>query len=247
MKQVRGFTLIELAIVLIVAGLMLAGTMSAYRNQLEANRIRETRATLADIREAIYGFTLGHGHLPCPADPTLPDSANGAGIEARENNGACRHVDGVVPWATLGVKAFDAWGGRFSYRITAHFADTSHVTIGPASSCAPAGDIAVSFSVCSAGDITILSQPGMLGVPTSVAAIVSHGRNLLGAYGPHGGSRLAGTLGAELENANDDTVFVSQPFVNQSNESTSIVYDDLVEWIPASLLIGKMVEAKRLP
>lgn len=247
MKRATGFTLVELSLALIIIGLVLSGMLGAYRNQLEANRIRETRQALADIREALFGFTLGHGHLPCPADPALASASPGAGVESRTAAGQCTREEGVLPWATLGLKELDAWGGRFSYRITDYFADTNHTTIGAGSSCAPAADLAISFAVCSSGDITILSQPGTLGVPTSVAVFVSHGKNLQGAYGPQGGTRSAGSTGAELENANEDTVFISQPFVNQINESSSVNYDDLVEWIPASLLIGKMVEAKRLP
>lgn len=250
MKKISGFTLVEVSVVLVIVALLLAGVMGAYRNQLEANRIRETRLALTDIRDAIFGFTIGSGHLPCPADPELAGSAAGAGQEARDAESKCAFSEGVVPWATLGVRELDAWGGRFSYRVTGDFADLDRLTIGDSATCAPASetaDIPVSFAVCSAGDLIILNRDGALGVPTSVAVIVSHGRNRVGSWGPQGGSRLAGATGPELENANQDPTFLSSPFAGAVETGSGVYYDDLVEWIPASLLVGKMAEARRLP
>ena len=247
MKKLAGFTLVEISIVLLVVGLLLSGLMSAYQNQVENNRIQETRQAMADIRDALYGFTLGHGHLPCPANPSLANHVAGAGQEARAASGDCAYENGVIPWSTLGTKELDAWGGRYTYRVTAYFADTSHASIGPSASCVPAADVAVSFAICSAGDIIIQNAAGSGGIPSSVAVIVSHGKNKRGAYTQNGGTRLAGAAGSELENANDDPKLVSQPFTYDNNLYSSTYYDDLVEWIPTSILIGKMATANRLP
>ncbi len=250
MKKISGFTLVEISVALVIVALLLAGVIGAYQNQLQANRIRETRMTLADIRDAIFGFTIGSGHLPCPADPEPASSTSGAGQEARDAENKCTFIEGVVPWATLGVRELDAWGGRFSYRVTGDFADFDRLTIGDSATCTPApetADIPVSFAVCSAGDLIILSRDGALGVPTSVAVIVSHGRNRAGSWGPQGGSRLAGATGPELENANQDPTFLNGLFRDAGDAGSGVYYDDLVEWIPASLLVGKMAEAGRLP
>src|SRR5471032_1633839 len=190
-KYQPGFTLVELSIVLIIVGLMLSGMLSAYQSQTEANRIRETRHAMSEARDAIIGFALSNGHLPCSANPTLVNTAVGAGQEVRSGaTGSCTYTDGVLPWATLGVKELDAWGKRYSYRVTGYFADTSNASIGPSATCAPAIDPAMSFAICSVGDITILPKSGALGGIPAGAVIVSHGKNLRGAYAHQGGARI---------------------------------------------------------
>ncbi|MDR3411841.1 MAG: type II secretion system protein [Formivibrio sp.] len=248
MKKDLGFTLVEISIVLIIAGLMLSGMLGAYLSQIEANRIRETRQALHEVRDALIGFALSNGHLPCPANPALANTATLAGQEERSGvTGNCTYIDGVLPWATLGVKELDAWGKRYSYRVTSYFADTSNATIGPSATCIPAADPAVSFAICSVGDITILPQAGTLGGIPAVAVIVSHGKNLRGAYGPSGGTRLGNLAGDELENANNDTSFVDHPFVHDADPLAENYFDDLVDWVSPSILIGKMAAASRLP
>lgn len=248
MKKQPGFTLVELSIVLLIAGLLLSGMLGAYQSQTEASRIRETRQAMREARDALIGFALSSGHLPCPANPALANSAATAGQEVRSGaTGSCTYQDGVLPWATLGVKETDAWGKRYSYRVTGYFADASNTSIGPSATCTPAVDPAVSFAICSVGDITILPQAGALGGIPSVAVIVSHGKNLRGAYGPQGGTRLGGVTGDEQKNADDDASFVDHPFAHDADPLAAAYYDDLVEWVSPSILIGKMATVGRLP
>lgn len=244
----RGFTLIEISMALVIVGLLLTGMLGAYQIQIEASRIRETRQAMNEARDALIGFALVTGHLPCPANPVLANTAATAGQEVRSSvTGSCTYQNGVLPWATLGVKELDAWGKRYSYRATGYFADTSNTSIGPSSTCAPAIDPAVSFAICSAGDITILPQSGALGGIPAVAVIVSHGKNLRGAYDPRGGTRLGDLAGDEQENANDDALFVNHPFAHDADPFAAGYYDDLVEWVSPNILIGRMATTGKLP
>lgn len=248
MKKQCGFTLVELSIVLLVAGLLLSGMLGAYQSQLEASRVRETRQAMREARDAIIGFALSTGHLPCPANPTLANTVATAGQEARSGAaGSCTYPDGALPWATLGLRELDAWGQRYSYRASGYFADTSNASIGPSSTCVPATDPAVSFAICSVGDLTILPQASALGGIPVVAVIVSHGKNLRGAYGPQGGVRLGVPSGDELENADDDSRFVDHPFTHDADSHSAAYYDDLLDWVSPSILIGKMATSGRLP
>jgi len=127
----------------------------------------------------------------------------------------------------LGVPETDAWGRRFTYRVTLASADDP--AAGALSSFALTGNI---------GDITVNDGAGVA-IATSVPAIiVSHGKNGLGSFGPDG-AQWGGAAGNELENADNDTTFVSQ-----INAPT---FDDLVVWIPPNLLKSRMVAAGRLP
>ncbi len=74
-------------------------------------------------------------------------------------------------------------------------------------------------------------------IATSVPAIVlSHGKNMLGAYLKTGTGSVAGAAGDELENANDDAIFVSNSNI-----------DDQLIWLPTSILMGRMLAAGKLP
>ena len=243
----RGFTLIEMAMVLFIVALLLGGLLPTLSGQVEQRRVSETRKQLDEIQQAVIGFAIINGRLPCPADrtiATIPGVANGAGQEATTGVGiamTCTNTTGnaawgVLPWATLGVSETDAWGRRFTYRVTAAFADGADGT-GSASCAITTG---ISFQLCSSGNLNVLSSSGGSNVASNVpAAIVSHGANGLGAYTPSG-SPISGATGDELENADNNNTFVSRDFIQNG-------FDDIVIWISPNTLMNRMVTAVKLP
>ena len=62
-----GFTIVEIAIVLLVVGLMIGGLVAPLSSQLEQRRVSNTERAMEDAREALFGFALRNGYLPCPA------------------------------------------------------------------------------------------------------------------------------------------------------------------------------------
>src|SRR6266704_3197068 len=108
----RGFTLIELAVTLFIITLILGSILIPLTAQVEQRQISDTRKTLEETKEALIGFAIAKGYLPCPAI----SASNG--LEDR-SGGACTLVagvprrDGFIPWATLGVSKLDAWGHIF--------------------------------------------------------------------------------------------------------------------------------------
>jgi prepilin-type N-terminal cleavage/methylation domain-containing protein len=231
----RGFSLIEMAVVLVIMGLLLGGLLMPLAARMDILHYNETRQKLALIKEAINGFVLAHGRFPCPAAPAIASSVAGAGTEN------CSLAAGVVPWATLTTPELDAWGGRFSYVVTASMQDEiPENTVTPPASCTTIPD-AASFALCSAGSLTINSTAGgsvALQVP---AVIISHGKNGFGAYRDDG-SQLssAGAAPGELQNTDG-----TSPFVH--GEAVQNGYDDFVEWISLNVLFNRMVSAGRLP
>ena len=57
----RGFTLVELTIVLVIVALLLGGLTTAFMVQQDNASIKETRQTLATINEALLGFAVANG------------------------------------------------------------------------------------------------------------------------------------------------------------------------------------------
>jgi len=225
-----GFTLVELSIVLVIVALLIGGMLVPLSTQQDLQNAKETKRQMADIKEALYGFAAANCRLPCPANPVTPSGTAGAGIAYDSAPAGCASaVEGVLPWATLGLPETDAWGRRLTYRVKGEFAKTASCTPGP-----------TAFTLTSNGDISVLSTSSGSSVATQLPAVViAHGRNGFRAYLPDG-SRLGPSPDAdEEENANADANFVSK--------TPTPAFDDLVDWLPPHILKNRMISAGRLP
>lgn len=235
--DLEGFTLVEMAVVLVILGLMLGGLLLPLSAQMDQRNLGEVRLQIKEIEEALIGFVLATGRLPCSADPTIATGNAGAG-EERDCSDVGANV-GVLPWVTLGLKETDPWGRRFSYRVTAQFADMPAADTYSGCVPNPEPDIA-SFALCSLGDITILNNAGGGNVALNVpAVVVSHGENGAGAYLPTGEQLPASADLSEQENS-----FLNATFVSKTIDST---YDDVNGWVPRMILFNRMVSAGLLP
>ena len=68
-RRERGFSLVELAVVLTIMGLLLAGLAMPLRARIDQQRHDSTAQQLVDIRAALQGHALANDALPCPATP----------------------------------------------------------------------------------------------------------------------------------------------------------------------------------
>jgi prepilin-type N-terminal cleavage/methylation domain-containing protein len=248
----NGFTLIEMAIVLMIVALLLGGMLVPLSAQMDQRNISDTQKSLSEIKEALIGYALANGRLPCPAVPTTPTgqtvSGVGAGTAVPLSSNVCPILTGVVPWATLGVTETDAWGDRFTYRVTSDYSDSiSSATytsgcVSPAPSPAPTQ---ASFALCSAGNLNVRSAAPPAAntiIAGSVpAVIISHGKNRAGAYTPQGTQVAVGSNADEVENS-DGTLDTN--YVGHTLNST---FDDLVVWVSPNILNNRMVAAGKLP
>ena len=126
-----GFSLVEMAVVLAIVGLVIGGLMVPLSAQMDLRNYNETKQKLAVMNEAIIGFTFLKGRLPCPTtqlDSAQPDY----GLEDCSFSS-----EGYVPWRTLGLSAVDAWGQYWRYRVDSNFytstASFSNNVLAPAS------------------------------------------------------------------------------------------------------------------
>ena len=175
---------------------------------------------------------------------------------------------GVVPWTTLGVSELDAWGRRFTYRVTGIFVDPfvpATVDSIPASvpPCAPVPlPTNSSFALCTPGDmaISVGAAPSANIAARIPAVIVSHGKNGHGAFLSNGIQMPCPAVPPplpfppppapeEIQNGNCPTknppIFISHASTNANSPVGE--FDDIVSWIVPPSLMKNMVDAGRLP
>ena len=244
----NGFTLIEMAAVLMIVGLLLGGLLVPLSAQMEQRNVSETRKYMDEVRDALLGFVIANGRFPSPACGTIATGQTNAGIELSAASAPLCTTSAndisVLPWATLGVSETDAWGRRLTYRVTSTFADT---TDGANGTCAVTSG--VSFQLCSTGNITVKDSSAGTNVASNIPAIViSHGAKGCGAYLPTGG-RMQDDPAVALPNyCNDanqqENVDGNATFVSKTPTSS---FDDIVVWITPNILLNRMVTAGKLP
>ena len=102
----RGFTLIEIAMALIILGLIFGRGLSLLSSQMEQQRIRDTQRVLDEAREALLGYAANQTppHLPCP-DMTVA-AATGTANDGLEDvtaaTGHCVTQEGNLPLGHAG-------------------------------------------------------------------------------------------------------------------------------------------------
>lgn len=200
-----GFTLIEMAVVVVIVTLLLSLGLGALNAQLTSAAQTETKKRQALVIDALTAYLGIHKRLPCP---DLPNSTHGAantsqvtGLEDRVGGvetGACTTNIGVLPYATLGLSrelAIDGWGNFMSYSIPPSSGSCPAFTGGTGSNWV--------WSVCfgAAKTSPYALYEGSGAAPTLVASnvlavVVSHGPNGLGAWARQG-SRNVLPLGCE--------------------------------------------------
>jgi prepilin-type N-terminal cleavage/methylation domain-containing protein len=223
MKRQRGFSLLEMAVVLVIAGLLLGGVLGAMPGMQARQREAQTRRQLEEVREALSTFAALNRRLPCPADPGTAATTPGAGVERVPNAGGCTGgIAGVLPWATLGLAQADDWGRRFTYRVSATFARSG-----------------VAITLASTGDNIVRNVAGVDLATQVPVVVVSHGANGRRSYSTAGVIGPASTDPSETENADSDALFIS--------DTPTQEFDDLVIWVPISVLVSRMLQAGALP
>ena len=236
-RPFAGFTLVELAIVLVIIALLIGGMLVPLSTQRDIQNTNDTQKQLSEIKEALYGFAAANGRLPCPA------ATAATGIENPLGGGVCTNSwNGFLPGITLGVGptdsqgyVVDSWGNRIRYAVTTGntraFTTNNGVKNAWGSVLNPdihvcSTSVGMTSSACAAGtDLT-----------TSAAAIIfSTGKN--GATVPTGADELA--------NSGVNLTFVSHaqaPVGAPQGE-----FDDIAAWISPNILYNRMISAGKLP
>lgn len=233
-----GFSLVELAIVLIIVALLTSGLLVGLSSQRNLAENKDAQHQQEIIVDAILGFAMSSGRLPCPADPVLA-TANGAGREELQctpadcstGNRICRLEHGVIPWRSLGLQETDPWGNRFTYFVGREYAN-------PFTQTEKDNGTRTRFTLDTVGRANIQDNSGLAVASDLPAVIVSHGSRGAGGYQSNG-LQVAGASGDEAKNADANLIFVS----HTPNDN----FDDLVTWIIPSILKSRLVAVGKLP
>lgn len=224
-----GFSLVEMAIVMAIVGLLLGGLLPTISSQIEQSRRSETRKQMDEIQQALMGYAIINGFLPCPM-LTTTTNPNDASYGVAPATCAAPTAEGLLPWKTLGVSETDAWGskrssadnpwtGYWRYRVDRNFTTsfTLNTGFGTCSPIATTDCLAIQDN--SGNTITTTTE-------RPVAVIFSTGPNVIANGHNASYEATSGIYQSDVPNA---------------------TFDDILVWISRPQLFNRMVAAGKLP
>lgn len=199
-----GFTLAEMAMVIVVMGLIMTTVLPALSTLRSAQQRAATETNLQTLMRATAAYAQAAGCLPCPTPANVTGTKFGRvrGDVAVAACGTCANAEGIVPFVSMGIgeaQAKDGWGRWITMRIDPLLAQNP---IAPATTA-----VAPPTAPCQSGDLGVvpgctvlnasqkgLCQPGLSnagrvsvatpgGTAQQAAVIfVSHGINGRGSF-----------------------------------------------------------------
>lgn len=254
MRQFRGFTLIEMAVAVFIIALLLGSILVPLTTQVEQRQISDAQKYLEEIKEALIGFAVANGRLPCPASTTSNGAESFVGVVGAS---ACTTYNGFVPAATLGVSpvdnqgfAVDPWGNRVRYSVTNWLPSTLP-------SCAPStppftttGGMSTYWSCPLAPNLNVCSTAtNIIGSSCAAGAALTTGTPAViystGKNGAYGGTGLDEAANPNPNSPDNDRAFVSHILTPPTAPNGE--FDDIMTWLSSNILYNRLVAAGRLP
>lgn len=252
----RGFTLIELAVALLIVTVLLGAILVPVSTQVVQRKISDSQKALEDAKEALLGFAVANGRLPCPASATSNGVESFASGGSAADGNCSNFFDGFLPAVTLGLTpvddagyAVDGWGGtqnRIRYAV-------SNETVATVTNPFTKASGMRSATMASMATTNLLY---VCGSGTGVVAGTSCGTAVKLTDGApvvvwSTGANAATTGGASVDEAQNpnpnggsaDKIFVYHTISNLAGSE----FDDIVTWIAVGTLASRMVAAGQLP
>jgi prepilin-type N-terminal cleavage/methylation domain-containing protein len=263
-RTARGFTLVELAVVLAIVSLLLGAMMLTLSAQVEIRNRGDTQRRLDDAKELLLAFAVVRGRLPCPATTTSNGDESFSSGDAT-SGGTCTLTthDGFLPAAAIGFApadpsgyALDAWNNRIRYAVSLA---TPINQAGPPRICRPVAagtapvvphftqrdNLKANGLDCSPSDLVVCSQ-SQAGATCAAGQSVTNQNTVAAIVFSTGKNGAQGAAGAnETENTDGDAVFAYR--APDSSTAAGGEYDDMTAWIPVGLLYGRLTAAGVLP
>ena len=122
-KKMRGFTLIEIMIVLAIVGLLVGAGFSTFGSYLDNANQSHTKGNLDVTKRALLDYVLVNRHMPCP-------DTDGDGLENRESTFECSANKGTVPFNDIGLGVAvtrDDYTNLFGYGVNTDVTSTANI------------------------------------------------------------------------------------------------------------------------
>lgn len=228
-KDDSGFTLLEIAISLVLVGLVIAALVPIYQQQRIQKNEDMLNQRMADVQSAIGGFRAVYGRYPRPMQTTATpgdleygheiDAALSAAIPVNScQDGVCKFASvipgeniliGTMPFKKLELQedeVYDRNLNRFTYAVTESLTDSATFTL-------TGGGISIVDTVQAkippAPPVPLVDPPN-----TAHFILVTHGPNKAGGISRDGAIGVGCASGSldEQENCDGDNVFVSAEY-----------------------------------
>jgi len=126
-EREAGFSLLELALVLVILGVMGGMALPLLKARMSHTAIVKTRDNQEYVLNAIGAFVAKNRRFPCPATPQ--GTGENYGVEPRERKCSGSKAEGIVPFRTLGISeifAKDGFKRWLTYGVDSNIADKEH-------------------------------------------------------------------------------------------------------------------------
>ncbi len=218
MKPHHGFTLLEMAVALLVIGLLLGNFLMPLSARLDTQNLKRTQETLEEIKEALLGFALINRRLPC-------SDRDKDGVENSPCDTDTTKIEGDLPWRDLGVGRYDAWGFPFRYRVDKRYSLPTGIPDSLKT------DVNKKLKIRNLQNTFFWTAAEDDGTSRVVAIIFSYGKN------------GKADNGNKFTAANDAT-YVQDVYVEDQNNPSN-TFDDRLTWLSKYTLMNRLIAAKQ--
>lgn len=228
-RSEHGFSLVELAIVLFIMGLLVQASIEPLGRRLEHKRQGDAAAQLRQVQEHLRAYWVSYGHLPCPV------------TESIDTESGCIRGTGGVPAAELSIvgavstagELLDPWGRALGYSVSLTDVNAGESPNTP--DWLTSGEISRVMFTDLEADLVVCLEALPNGCVTSndlsadlVAVVVSSGSK---------------TTLREQDNRDGDLHYISAPYSSAQPHE----FDDQLIWLGRSELIYLALQAGWLP
>lgn len=259
--RINGFSLVELAIVIFIVGILLTAGLKLLSVRVNSAQIETTTTHQEAIKQALITYLGKHKRLPCPS------TAAGGALPAPLP--PCLS-SGIVPYAELGLDratVLDGWENYFTYALTPNpisillppkmpatlppYTTAWTYSYHPSINIPPltTNQSQAFWPANSTGGVTISDGVNTIANPAlatgAVIALISHGKNGYGAFNVKQGTNDASAAGAdEIQNINPVIAPGNLRVIKRDVTDSAAAggaFDDLVLGLSASELITPLV------
>lgn len=221
-----GFTLIEMAIVVVIAGIVMSIAATVLPSLIRSSNVKKAQAILEKVDYVLQGYVAANGQLPCPD----VDSVGNVGFGSENRTpGATPPADdtcaadvGTLPFVTLGLSSGnDIWQNPIRYGVYQDLIRTTQTGL-----CAP--------SPCTLCLSDFINNPDNTWLSTNDGTNVTN----MGYVIASGGAKDMDAAGGFFDGRNATAPTNSQ--FETPDRITSPTYDDLLRTGALTYLQGRL-------